>query len=80
MSANQVQKLRTDALAYFKENFGVDPQQHKKDVAIRLYETNPVVNMRCVYLSGVDDIPPAGLRVRDGGVMMTVINPNGKYS
>lgn len=77
MDSAQLQEFRTDALTYFKDTFGVDAQSHQRDVAIRLYETNPAVNMRCVYLSGVNNIPPGGVRVRDGGVMMTVINPNG---
>lgn len=85
MNSKELEESRVEALEYFGERFGINAEDHARDVAIRNYETNPLVNMRCIYLSGggaADDyyMPPEGLIVRDGGWMLTIINPNGSYS
>lgn len=77
MTSKEIQELRQEALAYFHETFGINAQTHAKDVALRLYETNPLAKIRCITLTG-HYVPPGGLVVRDGGWMMTIINPNGK--
>lgn len=78
MNSKELQESRIEALEYFQETFGVNVEEHERDVTIRNYETNPLANMRCIYLSGSNYyIPPEGLVVRDGGWMLTVINPHG---
>lgn len=83
MNSKELQESRIEALQYFQDTFGINPADHARDVAVRNYETNPLANMRCIYLSGEDDsgdnyyMPAEGLVVRDGGWMLTIINPNG---
>lgn len=79
MTSREIRDLKTEALEYFQESFGITYEKHQKDIAIRLYETNPMVKLRCVYLSSESYIPPDGFIVRDGGWMMTVINQNGVF-
>jgi len=75
-TAQQQLDFKEEANKYFQENFGFGPTS--RDVSLTFYETNPLVEQRCVVLSGEETIPKEGFKIRDGGWMVTVMNPNGK--
>jgi len=67
---------RQQALAYFKERYGVANADTNPNFLFGNYQVEPFANYRSYYISG-EKVPESGWEVRDGGWQMRVINPMG---
>ena len=66
---------RADALAFFAERFGLDPET-QDGLMFTDFMVDPRNEYR-VYVSSEEAVPSEGWVVRDGGWMLTVTDPDG---
>ena len=78
----QKAQFRQEALALFQSRFGfTNPESEPTRLQVSLFQVNEAADLRAVVLSGEVRAPSTGWRVFDGGLMITVIDPNGeRYS
>ena len=76
---SQKAQFRQEALALFKSRFGfTDPESEPTRLRVGLFQVNEAADLRAVVLSGESRVPSTGWRVLDGGLMITVIDPQGE--
>ncbi|WP_442496813.1 hypothetical protein [Methylobacter sp. sgz302048] len=72
----EVEEVRQKALAFFKEQFGIDAE-NDPGIWFHPYRVERASHYRAYVISG-EKIPSSGWEVRDGGWEARVIDPNGK--
>ncbi len=75
---DEVAAIESDAKSYFLEQFGIDVDDptYANRITFMMFMVNPDFQYRLHALSG-EDVSDDGWIIRDGGFMISVIDPNG---
>jgi hypothetical protein len=74
----EIAQNRADAIAFFIERFGIDPDsaEFEDDVMFGSFTFDPRNEYRAYTISG-ESVPSSGWVVRDGGWSLAITNPDG---